>query len=139
MKRYDSKIGIGLVLIISTILTGTSILMLIYQAWFGLIIILTVALLVIHIFKNTFYIISGNDLIIKCGLIYKVTIKIDKIKKLEETNNPLSSPAASLDRLAIYYYNDYILVSPKDKMDFISDLMKINPGIEVKLKKKIMS
>ena len=136
MKRYNSKIGIGLVLFISIILLGVSIIMIIYRTWIGLLIIAIVSVFVIHLFMMTYYIISGNDLIIKCGILYKTTIKIDRIKKLIETNNPLSSPATSLDRIAVHSDNNFVLVSPKDKKDFINHLKAINPKIEIILKDK---
>jgi hypothetical protein len=46
---------------------------------------------------NTYYIINGNDLIVKWRFMINMTIKIDKIKKIKEIKNSLSSPAASLD------------------------------------------
>ena len=55
--------------------------------------------------------------------------------KLTETNNLLSSPATSIDRIEILYNKfDIILVSPKDKSEFIKNLTAINSNIEVKLK-----
>ena len=85
---------------------------------------------------TTYYIINGNDLTVKCGFMVCMTIKIVKIKKIKETNNPLSSPAASLDRIAIYYNNtDSTMISPKDKMEFINQLTNINSKIEVIFKK----
>lgn len=136
MKRYNSKIGIGIALFISIILVCVSIIMILNRIWIGLLLISLVSGFVIYIFMATYYIISDNDLVVKCGFLYKTTIKIDRIKKLVETNNPLSSPATSLDRIAIHSYNNFILVSPKDKMDFINHLKTINPRIEVILKNK---
>jgi hypothetical protein len=87
-------------------------------------------------FLTTNYTIDSNKLTIKCGFLYNKTIDIKTIKKITETNNPLSSPAASLDRLEIAYgKNDSILISPKQKSEFINDIKRINPGIEIKLKK----
>lgn len=86
-------------------------------------------------FLTTYYIINGNDLIIKCGFLFNKTIKIDTIKKIEETNNLLSSPAASLDRIEIGYNQyDSVMISPKDKLDFINQLVTINENINVVLK-----
>ncbi|TLP80170.1 PH domain-containing protein [Maribacter sp. ACAM166] len=63
--------------------------------------------------------------------------EIDKIRKISETNNPLSAPAASLDRLEIVYdaYGT-ILISPKDKSGFIKHITQLNPKIEVTYKLK---
>ena len=57
-------------------------------------------------------------------------IDIKSIRKIIETYNPLSSPAASIDRLEIFYNKfDSILISPKDKKE-------IGPGQTKKEKKK---
>lgn len=136
MKKYKSKIGLGLVLFLVVVFGSTSTSMIINQAWPGVLINLVVIAFIIHMFSTTYYIINGNDLIVKCGFLINMTIKIDTIKKIEETNNPLSSPAASLDRIAIdYNESDSVMISPKDKMDFINQLLKINEKIEVVLKK----
>jgi hypothetical protein len=106
--------------------------MIINHVWPGLLIIIAVAAFAAYILTTIHYIINGNDLIIRSGFIVNTTIKIDTIKKIKETHNPLSSPAASLDRLAIHYgKSGFIMVSPKNKMDFIKDLTAINTKIEV--------
>ena len=66
--------------------------------------------------------------------VWFTKIEIKNIKKVYKTRNPLSSPALSIDRIAIIYNKyDEVLISPKDKVQFIEDLLKINPDIEVKL------
>jgi hypothetical protein len=86
---------------------------------------------------TTNYTIENGKLTIKCGFFYNKTIDINTIKKIAETNNPLSSPGTSLDRLEIVYGKfDSIIISPKKKKEFISDIEKLNPSVEVKLKKK---
>ncbi|WP_188747554.1 PH domain-containing protein [Parapedobacter defluvii] len=52
--------------------------------------------------------------------------------EIEETRNPISAPAPSLYRLEIFYNRFYsIAISPKDKPEFIANLIKLNPEIEV--------
>lgn len=110
--------------------------MIINRIWPGLIIIIAVAAFACYMLISTYYIISGNNLVIKCGFMEN-TIKIDSITKIKETNNPLSAPATSLDRVAIYYSKSgFIMISPKNKSEFINKLMEKNPCIEVKLKTK---
>lgn len=66
--------------------------------------------------------------------VWKTKIDIKTIRKVYATRNPLSSPALSINRIAIVYNKyDEILISPKDRADFISELLKVNPNIEVKL------
>ncbi len=88
-------------------------------------------------FATTYYAINENNLIVKCGFLFNKTIDINTIKKISETNNPLSSPATSIDRLEITYGKyDSVIISQKQKQDFINDIITLNPNIEVKFKKK---
>lgn len=133
-KIYKSKIGlelaIPLVLVFGTVLTLT-----ISQdpSWIGIVILLPVILFVVHMFMTTEYTIDNDKLKVKCGFLYNKTIDIKSIRKITETNNPLSSPATSLDRLEINYGKfDSVLISPKQKSEFINEIKRLNPDIEVK-------
>ncbi len=67
---------------------------------------------------RTWYDVDGRELRIVCGL-FRWTIPLESIHSVEESRNPLSSPALSLDRLRIRYgRNRWILVSPDDKVRF---------------------
>lgn len=66
---------------------------------------------------------------------HKKKIDINTVRKVSETNNPISAPAASFDRLEIVYNQyDSILISPKDKSGFIDHITRVNPQIEVRHK-----
>lgn len=80
---------------------------------------------------KTFYEIEGNVLCIKAGFFINQNIQIHEIKSIKETNNPLSAPAMSLDRLMIKTANTSSLISPKRKGEFIAHLLKLNPAIEL--------
>jgi membrane protein YdbS with pleckstrin-like domain len=137
-KIYKSKIGLELVIPIVLIL-GTVLILTISEkpSWIGIAILLPVILFIVHMFMTTTYTIDSDELTIKCGFIINKTIDIKTIKKVTETNNPISSPATSLDRLEINYGKfDSIIISPKHKTEFINDIKRLNPNIEVKLKKK---
>lgn len=135
---YKSKIGLELVIPIGLVLGGSLLLFLLGEPkWIGLAIILPVIAFVVHLFATTNYTIDGKHLIIKSGFLVNKTIEIHSIKKIIETNNPVSSPATSMDRLEITYGKfDSIVISPKEKLAFIEDLKRINPDIEVKFKEK---
>ena len=79
--------------------------------------------------------IDGNSLIIKSGFLVSKEININRIKKISETNNPLSAPAASFGRLEMTY-DEYgrILISPKDKSGFLDYITRLNPQIKVQYK-----
>ena len=137
MKEYKSKIGIEFILLFALILGGFSLQMILNEFWVGLFIVLLVIGFIGYLFASTKYIIEGDKLVVKDGFSTNIKIEIDKIKKITETYSILSSPAASIDRLEILYNKfDSVLISPKDKSGFIANLCKINPTIEVVLKKK---
>lgn len=136
-KIYKSKIGLELVIPLIIVLGITSVLMILKSAWPGLVINFAVIVFLWYTFTNTFYTIRDRHLFVKCGFFVNETIAIDKIKRVSETRNPLSSAAASLDRLEIIY-NQYgnVLISPKDKTGFINHIKGINPGIEARYRNK---
>ncbi|MGZ8852904.1 MAG: PH domain-containing protein [Thermoanaerobaculia bacterium] len=78
--------------------------------------------------RSTYYIIDGDTLIIRSSFL-KWRVPIAKILSVTPTRSPVSSPALSLDRLAILYDGKRILVSPQDKRRFIEALRAINPAI----------
>lgn len=137
-KVYKSKIGPELVIPLILIF-GVVLLLNINQhsKWLGIVILFPAIIFVVHMFLSTHYTIDDDRLIIKSGFLFNKTIDIRTIKKVSETNNLLSSPATSIDRLEITYDKfDSVLISPKHKKEFIHDITTINPNIEVKLKKK---
>jgi len=102
----------------------------------GIWIILFTLLSILFIYYSTYYKLEGNILIIKSMLIINEKIDIKSISRIAETNDILSAPALSLDRLKIYYGDKkWIMVSPKNKNGFIEAIRAINPDIEIKRKR----
>ncbi|SFC44743.1 PH domain-containing protein [Flexibacter flexilis DSM 6793] len=137
-KIYKSKIGLELVIFLVSVF-GTVLAITVSQkpSWIGIVILLPVILFVVQMLMTTDYTIDSDKLTIKCGFLYNKSIDIKTITKIMETNNPLSSPAASLDRLEINYGKfESVLISPKQKSEFINDIKELNPSVEVKYKKK---
>jgi hypothetical protein len=133
LKTYNSKISYALLLgilgmFITIILveisnqtsnfTATAILIFTY-------------IFILHLFYTTKYIIDDGILKIRSGFIHKLDIEIQSIKSISKTNSIMSSPAASFDRIEIKFGKfDSVLISPKDKIAFINNLVKINPNIK---------
>ncbi len=130
---FKSKIGfIFFIPLISGMLLIALLMINDHKAWIGILILFLVALFLIINFNSIRYIIDGERLIVKGFPFYNRSIPISKITKIKETNNPLSSPAASMDRLEIRYNKyDSVILSPRDKKGFIDELLKINAKIEV--------
>lgn len=129
--------GLELILPIGIFLISLGLFMAFEKAWAGVIIIFAVTAFIAWQFKTTLYTIEGNTLYIQSGFLYNSSVSINSISKITETNNLFSSPAASLDRLALTYNQfDAVMISPKDKQEFIKHLLQINPAIEVVYKGK---
>lgn len=76
-------------------------------------------LLIASVLVRTHYTVSDGALRIVCGF-FSWSIPVAEITRVTDSNNPISSPALSLDRLRIDYASTkYVLVSPKDKAGFL--------------------
>jgi hypothetical protein len=136
-QEFRSKIGLGLALPIGIIWGGVTVLLIYQGIWWMAAFMLLLLSWITHLFLTTKYILEGDTLYIQSGFLYKKKMNISEVQKIIESNKPLSSPAASLDRLEIRKTPwDYVLISPKQKEDFIQAMLEKNPNIEVKRRKK---
>jgi energy-coupling factor transporter transmembrane protein EcfT len=134
MTTYKSKPALVLIIPITVITGGLAILMWYEQIWIGLAFILLLLAFIAHMFLTTYYQVDNNTLRVKCGFFFDKLINIATIKEIKETNNPLSAPATSFDRLLLTYNRfDAVIISPKEKAAFISQLTGINPNIKLTL------
>lgn len=112
---YAVVIGIGVLPFIMAVIFGGF-------AVIGLAICGAVVAFIIWLYLATKYVITDERLTVHGGL-FRVSIPKASITSVTDTRNPLSSPAFSLDRLEIKYgEGKMILISPKDKTAFRSDL-----------------
>ncbi len=103
--------------------------------FFGIFIVYGITALLIWMLLETNYKIKNNKLFYCSGPI-RGNIKIAKICKIERWNKwyvkSFIKPALSNDGLIIYYEKfEDIYISPKNKEEFITALLEINPEIEV--------
>lgn len=85
---------------------------------------------VLSLFLGTTYTIIDETLLIKSGFIRFPSVAIQSIKKIKKSSSIISSPAASFDRIEIFYGKfDTVIISPKDQHGFIAALQDINPTI----------
>ena len=82
IRRYPSKIGLSVVLVPLVVILGSGTLMVIQEIRMGLIPLLLVSAYIVHLFLNTYYVIDGRQLRIRCGLFFNQTIEISNIKKV---------------------------------------------------------
>lgn len=136
-RVYKSKIGLVLASFTAAVLFFIFTIMIVNQIWIGFLINLLTTVFITYTLLTTQYTISNNQIRIQCGFLYDETITINNIISITETRNPLSSPAASLDRLELKLENSYsVLISPKERDEFIDHILQINPSVEVNLRNK---
>ena len=135
-KKYPSKVSYGLLIFIFLVFYGPLNLYLINGDLSGEMIgvigfLSLIFAFILHLFFGTHYTIENNKLKIKCGVFSYKPIEIDKIKEVSKTKNIISSPAPSFDRIEIKYGTfDEIIISPKEKLNFVNDLTIMNPNIK---------
>lgn len=85
-------------------------------------------LFICPIYFFTYYTFEESCLHIRCGLIVNIKINYNNIISFKESKSLVSSPAWSIDRLEIEYYensrHNSILISPKRKQEFMDTLNK---------------
>ncbi|NIV17829.1 MAG: hypothetical protein GWN47_05330 [Woeseiaceae bacterium] len=68
---------------------------------------------------GTSYAVDRGVLTIRCGP-FRWKVKLDEIRSVKATRNPLSSPALSLDRIRIFHGEGRsVMISPADKKGFL--------------------
>jgi hypothetical protein len=137
MKKYRSKISIALIVFTYVIVGVNTAIMVHQKIWAGLVINLLLLAFITFVFLNTYYLIKGRMLIIRCSFFYNKAIDIDGIRKISEINNALKIPVILGDRLKILYNGfDSVIISPNNKLDFIDQIIDLNPDIRYKLRVK---
>lgn len=102
--------------------------------WLSLVFFIFFAAIVRMLFTIR-YVVEKNQLLIFSGIGKPFAIAISEIKSVEASRSPISSPAASLERLEIAYGKyDAVYISPYDRKGLVRALLNINPSIKVKLR-----
>src|SRR5690554_5284901 len=128
-KVYRSKISVGIVLFL-IIVFGSSYIPVFKDglSWEGMLLFLLPVVFIIHLFMTIYYTIKDDTLIVKASFLIYEEIKIESIRKIKETRTLVASPATSLDRLAILFGSDMVIISPKEKAEFIAHIQRLNPN-----------
>jgi hypothetical protein len=139
IRVYKSKIGWEFLAMFLVVIIPQVVLSLFNPlSIYGVLALTGIAVFIGFMFTKTIYSVDGKVLTVKSSIFYNKTIDIKTIRKIVETRNPISSPAASLDRLEIYFNKfDSVIISPKEKEEFINHLQQLKPDIEVVRRKKV--
>lgn len=129
-KTYRSKIDLWLVALIAVVIIWP---LLFNFSWKIAFIEMLVLLVCIYAISSIKYTIDDHTLTVKCGFFSTSTYEIMEITKIKKTHNPLSAPAASIDRIAIYLKKRRVplILSPRNKEEFINELVKRNANIVI--------
>lgn len=73
------------------------------------------------------YILADSELLIRCGFL-RQSIPYDRIEKVTPCRSVKGGPALSLNRLRIDHRGGSVLVSPKDRRGFLSEIGMRIPG-----------
>lgn len=88
-----------------------------------------ISLFILSLFR-TVYVVNDSKLRVWVGVIPYGKKEIGQIKSVHRTSSLISSPALSIDRLAITFVDgDRLIISPKDREEFVAALLSINPQI----------
>lgn len=147
-SKIDKWLLICLILSIIACLLGASVMLEEGGALYTSIAVITIiagAGFPLWIFVSTKYIVKNGSLKIISGP-FSWIIPIESIKSVEETQNTITGPALSFDRLEIIYgEGKAIIVSPVDETQFIQklrqkgltcDVMSVNKKAVEKMSKK---
>lgn len=135
-KKYTSKVSYGLLAVVFIVFFSPLILNLVTDGvhmnlnLIGLFLIIIFGLIT-HMFFTTEYTIEENKIKIKCGFFTYKPIAISDVREITKSNNIISSPAASFDRIEIKYGKfEELIISPKNKFEFAQYLTNLNPKIK---------
>jgi len=132
MTVYRSKIGLELAIPLTILFGGIFAIFIVNGIWQGLFAPAGAAAFVAYVFLSTRYTIHNDLLHVKSGFLYSSSFPVASITSVRSTRNPMSSPAASLDRLEVQYdKSGFVLVSPAEKQKFLNHLLSINPQIRI--------
>ncbi|MCD8175935.1 MAG: PH domain-containing protein [Tannerellaceae bacterium] len=132
-RTFKSKVGWWHHLLI-WLLVAACIRVVLGQNIFAIAGVLLITVFVLHVFFNTYYIITSDGrLIARCGIFPKKQIPVSEIEALEASIFPAFSYALSLNRIIIWKKEGmWMLVSPENEKEFIKVLRSFNPEIELR-------
>lgn len=130
-RRFRSKVDWWLAALLTApiVLIGAFLVAGVSEPW---VLVLTLApqALAIWILTRTFYVVTESALLVRSGP-FRWTIPLASIRSLSATRNPLSSPALSLDRIAVDHTGGRLLLSPRHKAAFVRATLAVAPGVTV--------
>jgi hypothetical protein len=133
MKTFKSKISLPLFGFFCVALAGGCTALALLGEWYIFTALFLLSLFALYCFTSIRYQINDNKLSVLIGFFYQKEIEISAITAITTSNNTVSAPAASFNRLEIFYgKHESVLISPQQSEEFIQQLHLINPAIAIK-------
>lgn len=130
-STFRSKIDwwLAAIMVVAIISILFSAVMSIMEGWWLLAVVLfAFEGFIIWVLLGTYYHVADDTLFVQSGPL-RWRVPISEIHQITPTNNPLSSPALSLDRLRIEYGEGRsVMVSPVEKEAFIDAINAAKKG-----------
>lgn len=135
-KVYRSKIDLWIKILLILIVLSMSLPLASVESSIGEAIIpIVTTVFIFHLIYTTTYTIKKDLLIVKSSFLIYEEIQIESIRKIKETRTLVASPATSLDRLAILFGSDMVIISPREKTEFIAHIQRLNPNVKIEYRK----
>lgn len=135
-RSFRSKIDAWLVIVFLSPLVLFAALMPSTTAGSALLVVALTAVLIlalgVWLVLTTSYTIGPDELIVRCGPLTE-RVPLRSITAVSASRSLLSSPALSLDRLAIFHGSGSVLISPRDKRGFLTELGNAGVPVEAAL------
>jgi hypothetical protein len=121
--RFRTKVDLWILALLTLIPLGALVVVAVAGETGVLAVMLAVWVAIGFVILPCDYTLTEDALIVRSGLV-RWRIPYSEIQRVYPTRNPLSSPAWSLDRLAVVYGKRWVMISPGDKVQFLTGLMK---------------
>ena len=96
----------------------------------GIVVLLAVIAFVIWVWVGTGYRTDEREMVVRSGP-FRWRVPLDAITSVQPTRNPLSSPALSLHRLEVRYGRRIIMISPRERTEFLRHLQRRCPQARI--------
>ena len=130
-RQFASKVDwwLAAVLFSPLVLVGLLVLSGMSEPWV-LLLVLAPQLLVTWIITRTHYSVGEDVLVARSGP-FRFAVPIASIRSLTASRSARSSPAMSLDRIAVEHTSGRLLVSPRNKAGFVRAVLAVAPSVTI--------
>ncbi|MBQ0115513.1 MAG: PH domain-containing protein [Bacteroidales bacterium] len=126
---YRTKVDLWLIILMVALVVFMVVMMFALPfEWSEVVGLLLLLFMFVQVFVTS-YTIEGDTLTVSFGKVYINRYDIGNLMFIRQSRTLISAPAASIDRLELYFSGTRrpVIVSPKQQREFVVHLLKINP------------